>query len=78
MAEKRFILSVIHRGPDEVWTERTRYTSRDEAIVEGRQALDMHITAREIRVDSVEVREGIGEVITAYRETTWRARATSR
>lgn len=73
MQSKPVILTMYHREHGETWTHRERYATRDEAIDEGRNMLDMDPAIRQFTVDSYELRAGHWEVLLTYRETTWRS-----
>jgi len=73
MQSKPVILTTYHREHDETWTERTRFETRDQAINEGRNMLDMDKHVRQFEVESWEMREGKWQTYMTYRETTWRS-----
>lgn len=72
MQTKPVIMTSHHKDGNDVWTERTRWASRDEAINEGRALLDMDKNVRQFEVESWELREGKWETFMTYRETSWR------
>lgn len=72
MQRKPVILTTYHRGAGDSWTHRERYATREEAINEGRNQLDMYPEIRQFTVDSYELRGGKWEVLLTYRETSWR------